>query len=507
MEPWPFTNRRDSGDAAGPRGFRFGLSLVCVAVLAALALPSAALADVTAVEGQSFSGTVVDVGCDVSSAEIYWGDGTPTSTGESDGGTGVQGTHTYDDERTTTGTVTYTCFNQDQTRDFAVTVQDAPLTSAAHDISGTSGQSLTPVVGHFDDPNPAATVDEFSAQIDWGDGTTAAGSITSAAGGGFDIAGTHTYAAPGSYTVTTTVDDVGGSTTSATSTARIVGPLAGGFTVNPGLPCRDEKVTFDASSSSGGTVPITQYHWIFNGASPLDGLGYPVENIVTTNPVYTQSFGPTTTVGPTNLVSFGFFAGYDEDFTLFRPPVSATLIVTDARGRTALVSRDVAFADPKETVTFEVDFSLVKRGWVSSPVAGSDAGCDKRVKTQPSGGYGPAKVPKVASVRSSTVTARLACGALENCAGVLEIHSIGSSQLRRASSTKSHRPSDPTLLGDTGFLIYKGQTGTVKIKLSAHGKALKRAGKLHKVILTVTTFGPKGTTRTTSRTVVLRTSR
>ncbi len=481
--------------------------MACVAVVAVLALPTAALADVSAVEGESFSGTVADVGCAVSSADIYWGDGTPTSPGTSDGATGVQGTHTYDEERTTTGTLSYTCNNQPQTTDFAVTVQDAPLTSAANDVAGTSDQPLTTTIDHFDDANPAASVGDFSAQIAWGDGTTTAGSIANAANGGFDVSGTHTYLAAGSYSVTTTVDDVGGSTTNATSTARVVGPLIGGFTVNPSLPCRDEKVTFDASSSSGGTVPLTQYHWIFNGASPLDGLGYPVENIVTTDPIYTQSFGPSTTLGPTNRRGAGLVALSWEDFTLIRPPVSATLIITDALGRTALVSRDVAFADPRETVTFELAFSVAHGVWSSTPVAGSDAGCDKRVKTQPPGGYGPAKVANVVSVRGTTVTARLACGAFENCAGVLAISSIGSSRVRRARSTKSQRPSDLTLLGHTGFLIYKGQTGTVKIKLSPQGRALMRAGKLHRVRLTVTTFGPKRTAPTVSRTVALRPSR
>src|ERR1017187_6995987 len=56
---------------------------------------AAAGVDITTVEGQSFTGKVVDIGsCSLASATISWGDGA-TSAGTSDGGTGIQGHHTY----------------------------------------------------------------------------------------------------------------------------------------------------------------------------------------------------------------------------------------------------------------------------------------------------------------------------------------------------------------------------------------------------------------------------
>ena len=58
--------------------------------------------------------------------------------------------------------------------------------------SGTAGQSLTAVVAHVDDANPAANANNLSGQITWGDRTTTADTVTSAAGGGFDVSGTHT---------------------------------------------------------------------------------------------------------------------------------------------------------------------------------------------------------------------------------------------------------------------------------------------------------------------------
>ena len=86
----------------------------------------------------------------LSSATIYWGDGTPTSVGVSDGGTGVRGSHTYADERTANGNVSYTCSNLvgTQTAYFTATVADAPLTAGGLNVSGTAGQSVSGVVAH-----------------------------------------------------------------------------------------------------------------------------------------------------------------------------------------------------------------------------------------------------------------------------------------------------------------------------------------------------------------------
>ncbi|TML37712.1 MAG: hypothetical protein E6G29_00945, partial [Actinobacteria bacterium] len=67
--------------------------------------------DITATEGSSFTKRVVNLqDCTFESATIDWGDGTPTSAGEFETGNppGVKGTHTYADEGTYQGSVTYT---------------------------------------------------------------------------------------------------------------------------------------------------------------------------------------------------------------------------------------------------------------------------------------------------------------------------------------------------------------------------------------------------------------
>src|SRR5262249_24249568 len=62
---------------------------------------------------------------------------------------------------------------------------------------------------------------DFTAMVNWGDGTTSAGTIV-LAGIGFNVSATHTYTEEGSYTVTVSVKDKGGSTASA-NTHAIVG--------------------------------------------------------------------------------------------------------------------------------------------------------------------------------------------------------------------------------------------------------------------------------------------
>ena len=102
-------------------------------------------------------------------------------------------------------------------------VADAPLTAAAVNVSATEGITTGPVEGaSFTDANPNAPLSDFTATINWGDGTAAtAGTIVALAGGGFAVDGTHTYAEEGTDPISVTVNDVGGSTASTTSTATI----------------------------------------------------------------------------------------------------------------------------------------------------------------------------------------------------------------------------------------------------------------------------------------------
>jgi hypothetical protein len=207
-------------------------AVVGMLVMVAVAAAAVSGVDVAAVEGQSFTGNVVSgLVCPVASATITWGDGT-SSAGTYDGSTGVQGTHTYAEEGTYSGSVSYTytsarpCQGSTGTASFQATAQDAALSATGVNLSGTAGQSLSAVVAHVDDANPSGSANDFSAQITWGDGSTSSGSLSPAGGGGFDVTGTHTYNTAGNYPVSTSITDIGGSSTSANSTAQIAAPAA-----------------------------------------------------------------------------------------------------------------------------------------------------------------------------------------------------------------------------------------------------------------------------------------
>ena len=93
-------------------------------------------------------------------------------------------------------------------------------------ISLTEGVGAAATVASFtsNDP-PIQLATNYSASIDWGDGTTTAGNISANGAGGFDVTGTHTYGIGlptpfvGSVIVQDTVDSTSGS---ANFTANIV---------------------------------------------------------------------------------------------------------------------------------------------------------------------------------------------------------------------------------------------------------------------------------------------
>ncbi len=110
-------------------------------------------------------------------------------------------------------------------------VADAPLTAGPTvNLFPSTGNTLSSVVvGTFTDAYTAAPAGDFTAVIDWGDGSpTSLGTIVPTGGGGFSIFGDHAYAKPGSYVIITNVADVGGSTVTLTGTASVTdAPVTG----------------------------------------------------------------------------------------------------------------------------------------------------------------------------------------------------------------------------------------------------------------------------------------
>ena len=89
------------------------------------------------------------------------------------------------------------------------TVDGAALNVVGDDVSGTAGTPLTNVpVATFYSQNTPTPSTSYAATIDWGDGTTSAGTVVNGPVN-YNVLGTHTYDLAGSYAVRTTITGPG----------------------------------------------------------------------------------------------------------------------------------------------------------------------------------------------------------------------------------------------------------------------------------------------------------
>jgi hypothetical protein len=181
----------------------------------------------TATEGQSFNGVVATgtaSGVGTLSAGIDWGDGQTSSgtvTVAADGSYSVTGSHTYAEEGSFALTVRVTGSGSEMppTSDSgSAKVTDATL-SASTPTPVIKGLSVT-LTTTFTDADPNGTATDYTTSINWGDGTTSAGTIGSS-GTSFTATRTHKYGKHGTYTVTVTIKDAGGSSVTTTVTIMV----------------------------------------------------------------------------------------------------------------------------------------------------------------------------------------------------------------------------------------------------------------------------------------------
>lgn len=227
---------------------------------------------ISSVEGAPFSGVVgsFDGGAWTTPADftatVDWGDGSlPTSGTIVATGAGhfeVTGTHTYVEEGTYTALVTIleTAYPVNTaTATTTADVADAPLHATG--VSLITTNPVSGVVANFTDENPYGTVSDFTATIDWGDGSPPVPGTVAAAGSGFTVSGTHAYAATGPYDVHVTIDDIGGQSATATSHVMLYAFAPGGGAFVVGNGSATGTVTFWGSQWSklnvvgGGAAP------------------------------------------------------------------------------------------------------------------------------------------------------------------------------------------------------------------------------------------------------------
>jgi serralysin len=97
--------------------------------------------------------------------------------------------------------------------------------------------------------NPNAAATDFTATINWGDGTpTTSGTIVALNGGGFAVEGSHTYAQEGQDTIGVTINGSDGSTASVTSAATVADAL---FTAHPDSNATSKNAILSVSAANG----------------------------------------------------------------------------------------------------------------------------------------------------------------------------------------------------------------------------------------------------------------
>ena len=204
-----------------------------------LTAPTSA-ADVNATEGSAAAAIQVGTFTDADPAavagdytySINWGDGSPpasaASVGPPTGPAGgprtfdVFGHHAYAEEGVSFPvSVKVTDIGGASVTSSFVTVhvQDAPLGGTGKAFTYTPTLAFTSQsLGTFTDGDAAGAIGDYSASIDWGDGS-APGLGTITGGPTFTVKGDHTYNTGTPHTVKVTVADAGGASTLLTATA------------------------------------------------------------------------------------------------------------------------------------------------------------------------------------------------------------------------------------------------------------------------------------------------
>jgi uncharacterized repeat protein (TIGR01451 family) len=145
-------------------------------------------------------------------------------------------------------------------------VTDAALTPQGMTVYFNPGSTFTSQVASFTDGNANGTSGDFTATIDWGDHQSSGGTVQPDPHGGFDVLGTHTYASDANFGLSITIQDVGGSTTTATSTATITPstnvPPTATIDLSPTAPTTNQTVTATVTPADADGDPVTlTYVW------------------------------------------------------------------------------------------------------------------------------------------------------------------------------------------------------------------------------------------------------
>ncbi|HWB13125.1 MAG TPA: DUF4214 domain-containing protein [Pirellulales bacterium] len=211
------------------------------------------------------------------SIEIDWGDGSVSagtvSFNAAAGNFTVVGNHTYSEggRQPITITLHHDALSPDPAvlASANVTVPAVKPTGGVTFAATESLLSANQPVATFTDPAGAHALSEYSATIDWGDGSTPGlGTITFNANTGvFTVSGRHAYAEEGSYPLTVTVDHTLAPTATAISTAKVADPAVvatGGAVLTASEFRLFGPQTLAVFTDPAGNEPVSDYSATIN---------------------------------------------------------------------------------------------------------------------------------------------------------------------------------------------------------------------------------------------------
>jgi hypothetical protein len=126
-------------------------------------------------------------------------------------------------------------------------------------ITPVAGAPFSGVVASFTDSD-GDKLANFSATLDWGDGTTTSGTLAANSSGGFNVSGNHTYATHGPFTLKVGVNDTDG--TSGKGTCSLTASTSGQFST----PNQNATINFWATTHGQSLIAS------FNGGSTSTAL-------------------------------------------------------------------------------------------------------------------------------------------------------------------------------------------------------------------------------------------
>lgn len=214
---------------------------------------------------------------------IDWGDGTSDDslTGNvvvsgADGMFTVTGEHVYPSAGDYSPVVSVSDGYQTVTGTGSATVDPAPLDVTGGFMQGLLvGSSATEDWASFTSGNRLSTADDFTATIDWGDGTSSTGTVAGVLGA-FGVSGDHAYEATGEYIVTVTVQGISGVSGTVTSKAQVGRLYAGQLATLEivSFDCTDPNAMVDQFSAtikwgdgttSAGTIEARGSEFVVEG--------------------------------------------------------------------------------------------------------------------------------------------------------------------------------------------------------------------------------------------------